>query len=714
MATLTPTVFLSSTFAEFHSLRQRVGELLCSDRGLPCRVVDLSKNFPDTNPPLTLCLNHARTADVMVLFVGESYGTIPPGQTRSYTELEWEAACGKESNAVVLPYFFEEETESSGTNGDQAHREWKKRILESHTVSRYRRDRQSAAAVEIFQDVVRNLIAISAAERQVDADLWMIPDSEVGEMDGEGEGEPDRRIAEDARLKLETPAMTNTDLLASPARAAAAEQKREALRAMALGERWLAVWHLNQAVERHPWDLAALYWTARLLLLSGQRDAARGALRTIARAAHIAEKEPAPSPDIPRAACHMLAARAAGQLGDHPSAVEFAVRAHDVAGVYWLTHFELARQYALAGDIKSAMKWARRAFFLRPDSIFAVHGDPAFRPYQTAYVEFRTSIKAEVRQEVGRILEAEQKLWTRMEALAGTAVVGWSQLDADATAEGLRLCAAELAALDARTILSLVARAQSSFTRQYQALRILARQISAIWNRFPEARSEREHVDAEFATGLEGVARAEAAVRSGETPVSFEPDRDTFRSSVGAAGLVTLLAIAVALNGHLWIGAVVVLLGVAGAAVGVSVALQRGHADAMRHTMEGFAAKRAEWEAWKAKRYEECDEHVRWLARLLNGTVSAFTSGVQRLERHALRKRIYCATAAMDAARPGDLVRLSPERHADRYQFLDALLPEYLENLYPADSAGSATHRLYKLQPGAPPVASRRFCYFEH
>lgn len=710
MPTLSPTVFLSSPFVEFQPLRQRVRDLLRNDRALHCRVVDLSENFPDTSPPLTLCLNHARTADVMVLFVGDSY-TPPSGQTRSYTELEWEAACGTKSNAVVLPYFFE--GAGSAGNGNEHHRAWKNRILERHTVTRYSRDSMPAAAFEIVQDVIRNLIELGDAERQVDTNLWMIPDSEVGEMEPEGEGEPDRRIAADARLKLETASMTTAQLLENPARAAAAEQKREAVRAMQLGERWLAVWHLKQAVERHPWDLAALYWRARLLLLSGQRDAAHAALRTVVRAAHIAEKEPAPSPDVARAACHMLAARAAGQLGDHRAAVEFARRAHEAASVYWLTHFELARQYALAGEIESAMKSARTAFFLRPDSIFAVHGDPAFRPYHTAYVEFRTSIKAEVRQEVGRILEAEQKLWARMEALAGAASVAWSRFDNDAMAEGLRQSGAELAELETRTILSLVARAQSSFTRQYEALRMLARQISAIWSRFPEAQLDRERVDAEFAAGVEGVAAEEAAVQSGGTLVTYQADGDTLLLSGAAAALLAVIGIAMAVNGGVWTGLTVLGVGMVVGLIGFLMALQTGHARAMRNTMDEFAAKRSEWEVWRAKRHDECDEHVRWLARLLNGTVGALINGVQRLERHALRKRIYCATAAMDSARPGDLVRLSPDRHADRYQFSDALLPEYLQQLYPDGSAANAKHRLYRLQPGTPPVASRRFCYFD-
>ncbi|HEU0077355.1 MAG TPA: DUF4062 domain-containing protein, partial [Longimicrobiaceae bacterium] len=361
MASLTPTVFLSSRFAEFQPIRQAVKDLLRNNPAIACTVVDLGENYPHDDPPLLISQDHARSSDIMVLLVGPDYGDPAPGQKRSYVHLEYEAACGRNSKASVLAYLAEgvENTHHPGLG------ELYRDIDRRQTWSRLDPAKQpSEMAFEIVQHVQRKAFSLITTVRG-------LSDAEFGIEDDADEGaagdavEEDRRIENDPHLRLEPRPIDpsgQVELLAHPARAAADEQKREAARALDVGEWRRAVWHLDQARQRQPWDLPTLFWGARLKLISGRRDDSRSGLALAARATRVAEKEIEKGKrEIPLAACHMLAARAASQMGDTRSGVEFAGKAVEFAKWYWLTYYELARQQAHHGSGSDVAKALRSA-----------------------------------------------------------------------------------------------------------------------------------------------------------------------------------------------------------------------------------------------------------------------------------------------------------------------------------------------------------------
>jgi hypothetical protein len=54
------------------------------------------------SPPLEVCLGELDTADVYVGLIGDTYGSIPTGEHRSYTELEYRHARAKSLDCVIL------------------------------------------------------------------------------------------------------------------------------------------------------------------------------------------------------------------------------------------------------------------------------------------------------------------------------------------------------------------------------------------------------------------------------------------------------------------------------------------------------------------------------------------------------------------------------------------------------------------------------------
>src|SRR5262245_8549316 len=82
-------IYISSYYQDLRPYRRRVAETV---RRLGHAPVGMEADGADERPPLEVCLDDVRSCQAYVGIIGFRYGTCPPGETKSYTELEYEQA----------------------------------------------------------------------------------------------------------------------------------------------------------------------------------------------------------------------------------------------------------------------------------------------------------------------------------------------------------------------------------------------------------------------------------------------------------------------------------------------------------------------------------------------------------------------------------------------------------------------------------------------
>jgi hypothetical protein len=620
----------------------------------------------------------------------------------------------------VLPYLFEDPT--SRMEPEVA--AFRERIRKRQKVATHPAGDVEGALLRIVQDVNRvakTLGGIGDGAGSQSYFLTVLDEDEEEELHhGDAAGQ-ERRIETDPRLQLrdaEADGWAERQLAANPARTGAAEQRREAIAALARGEWRLAVWHLERAAEQRPWDLATCFWQARLLLVSGSRGHARRALNAALRGARIAESAAIRMAEangqefrdgIALAACYLLAARAAEQMDLTGPAVEYAKLAHQAAGNhFWVTHYELARQYALAGEPKPAMESLQSAFFLRPATIRAPERDPAFLACQNAYRRKLAELNQTVLQEVGSVLNEEVELWTHILDLAENYPGEESRLPgAEPARAASRHATAELQRIRSLTVPILAAPimircARDSFRRQVDALRTVAAQIRAFKDDQPELLTHRDERLAHHAEREAHAQQNVRALRNAWWSGDYAWDGETLAYGLGLTVIVPAIMIAFGQ----WVGAVIttamLLLST------LFIAEYRGRRAALEEALEQVQAVTAE----RDEELEDLGLDMELLEVRTKIATLIFLERVQALEKSAGKRRIYCQTAAIHSASTGDLVRLDRDRHQEQFEMNDALLPEDAVDDQSERTPGE--HRIYRITGRAENKrrAERWACYF--
>ena len=99
------TVFLSSTSRDLQAYRDAVYDALCQFDGWHCHRMESFTARPGRSA-LDYCRQKASECDVFVGLIGHCYGSIPEGETLSYTESEYEAAKAVPRLMFVAPDTF--------------------------------------------------------------------------------------------------------------------------------------------------------------------------------------------------------------------------------------------------------------------------------------------------------------------------------------------------------------------------------------------------------------------------------------------------------------------------------------------------------------------------------------------------------------------------------------------------------------------------------
>lgn len=372
------TVFIASRFQELadvrRALRERIGEY---GRRFQLVAMDLDDGAAGHRPPLAESLARLRRCRFMILLLGESYGDDAPGQSRSYTHLEHDAALAADGDIRVLAFAIGPSyaNRTMPPSGDPKLAAFRRQVSDAHTVGYFRGDEPPA---EIAARIVNDLIAALC-------DLHFgLPDdgsTEGGDTVVTDDLPEDDEVASLERLfggtqAAEPGALTAAQALAEPARLAALEQCREAGDALAIGKLALARHHLGKALELRPLDIEANYSLARLgIAMGGRRRCAEaiGQLDIVRRLYARREQWFLVSH------CLQLQSRAAMGVGDSEAALALAEQACTVKPGYGRAHYEFAAILARNGQPQAAIKRLLRAIRLyfplwrqaRRDPVFA-------------------------------------------------------------------------------------------------------------------------------------------------------------------------------------------------------------------------------------------------------------------------------------------------------------------------------------------------------
>lgn len=92
-------VFIASRFGEFKEIREKLTKELKEIGIIP---INLDDNIALSQSPLERSLENVRNCDLMILLLGDTYGTIPNGRDKSFTHLEYQEA--KEYNKLVFVF----------------------------------------------------------------------------------------------------------------------------------------------------------------------------------------------------------------------------------------------------------------------------------------------------------------------------------------------------------------------------------------------------------------------------------------------------------------------------------------------------------------------------------------------------------------------------------------------------------------------------------
>jgi tetratricopeptide (TPR) repeat protein len=374
-------VFIAGRFDEFAELRHALRDRINGIERPPVNAIDLNDNLAAPHPPIVRCYQAVESADLVVLLVGKTYGEKVAGLDGSYTHLEYKHAL--EDRRTVLPYYIAPLREQPS---DPDVRAWIREIEANQTVSRLD---LALGPERLASDIFTVLFGR----------LWEIAD-EGDESRGDDESASGRDESPIKREEL------NTVPRSTPVKALAAAHAGQAFEALGFGLPEAAVDQLQRAVDLSPLEFVPAYWLARLLIATGRFGDCRKGLRLALRCSTVASQKD-DGPDLAIMASRVLAARASERLGDSEAALRYAEDAHDETPWHWLAKFELGRQCALNGATDDALRWANDSFWLRPDTIQKIQGDPAYRNLGQPFDDFRRQLRDKVQSETEEILRLE-------------------------------------------------------------------------------------------------------------------------------------------------------------------------------------------------------------------------------------------------------------------------------------------------------------------
>lgn len=408
-------VFIASRFEEFAALRAQLKTRIANKAGFNLEPIDLNDGSVKHRPPLEECLAQVRRSDIMILLVGDTYGGLAPDSAKSFTHLEYEEAI-RGDRVRVLVYGIGEcyRNKRMAPVAEPALAAWQKVLDQRHTMGLFPPDFPvDELARIIVDDHLARAVYEMKPESQAEAaaeDNWggVLDEADLDDSDITREEQAYAR-GRGIPLADERSRFPDTyNALLQPAAVAALEQRKEAQKAIGMGEIPTAVKHLERAIEQKPLDVLSNYWLARIYIAQGRKDRAGKAMELAERAAKAARYE---DNDIRASACYCTAAKAAGLQGNGDTAIKYARQAIEVAPRFSMPYIELARQYLAVGKSELAMREVERAFYIYRGSLRYIRADPeSFRPIRRQIDQMVKQYEDNLIKEAIKLLRLEQEI----------------------------------------------------------------------------------------------------------------------------------------------------------------------------------------------------------------------------------------------------------------------------------------------------------------
>lgn len=414
MTLLKTAVFIASRFHEFAELREHLRRKIADYPVVEFAPVDLNDGSVSHRPPLEKCLGFVRRSEFMILLVGDTYGSVAPSFSKSFTHLEYEEATRDGASTRVLVFMIGESYRERRIrySANPAFAAWQNRLEARHTLG-YLQPELSAEekASRIFDQLLAALYEMRFGALSVDIDSEVgvdLFDSLSGEtLDDSEVSALERRDAQLRGIELGDANDSMENPLLQPASVAAREQRLEASRAIALRDYGVAATHLKRAIEFKPLDMVANYWLAQLYVALGRKDRLSEAEELADRAARIASHD---GLRIRAAAAYMLAARAALGAERREEGLRYASLAVEEAPWFARAHIELARQQTASELTEQAIDSIRDAYRYHADSLREVYGDPAFRHLRGRISSLVNEIKNKLRVDVEKLRSTSREM----------------------------------------------------------------------------------------------------------------------------------------------------------------------------------------------------------------------------------------------------------------------------------------------------------------
>ena len=395
MSLIKKEIFIASRFEEFKDIRNQLATKINCYKFM--EAIDLNDNQASHGSPLAESLFHARKSEIMILLVGETYGSIPENESKSYTHLEYEEANKESSNTRILVICIGKSYEGKNIrySSDPQMKKWQVELEKNHRLSKFGVD----ASLDDISEQIMIMLLSSLYELNPSEDLDLGQDEELylDELKNDDENFlEDEEVAFLDNKKAETDGLTTLhvidetaegfELLKIPGKLAALEQKKEAQNAIELKDYYTAVKHLRKALELRPLDFESNYWLAKLYVVSAKKNLFYEIEEYLLRAAKIAEQEK----NVFHASdCYQLIIQAAIFSDKKHEGLKYIQLAEELTPNYARLYYEKAKFMLFFDSFPEAKVALTQAINIRIDTLKKVAKDPFFTQYKTVINEIK-------------------------------------------------------------------------------------------------------------------------------------------------------------------------------------------------------------------------------------------------------------------------------------------------------------------------------------
>jgi outer membrane protein assembly factor BamB len=155
----TTTVFVCGTYTDLGEERGKVLDAITQLQVLH-RSMELFGARPQQ--PIEVCLAEVRRSQLIVVIIGDRYGSVAPGREVSFSEAEYLEAC--QLGLPCLVYFRSNSSNDFNDSDDRnSLKRWKAQLARSHTVFHFRD--ASELAVQVVIDVSREMLVLTKRQK---------------------------------------------------------------------------------------------------------------------------------------------------------------------------------------------------------------------------------------------------------------------------------------------------------------------------------------------------------------------------------------------------------------------------------------------------------------------------------------------------------------------------------------------------------------------